>query len=383
MADIINNFYINIGKNVEEKIPKANKTFLHYLSNRNPFNIILNPCTNEEIKKYISDMTASKETGPNSIPTNLLKQFTDELTEPLVTILNKSLKEGIFPDILKLASVCPIYKKSDRTNCANYRPISLLSNLSKIFEKAMYNRMELFLSEFDIIYKLQFGFRKKYSTEHAILSIVEEIRKNLNNGVFSCGVFIDLEKAFDTVNHKILLSKLEHYGIRDTSLTWISSYLSNRKQSVKLNGVNSKYEKVSCGVPQGSILGPLLFIIYVNDMHVAVQSSIMHHFADDTNILFSAKNPNTIAKTLNRDLKLLFEWLCANRLSLNASKTEFIVFRPPKKTLDKRIVLKLNLMKIYESNKIKYVGLIMDSRLNWNYHINELTKKLDRAVGII
>ena len=130
MADIINNFYINIGKNVEEKIPKANKTFFHYLSNRNQFNIILNPCTNEEIKKYISDMTASKATGPNSIPTNLLKQFTDELTEPLVTILNKSLTEGIFPDLLKLSSVCPIYKKNDRTNCANYRPISLLSNLS-------------------------------------------------------------------------------------------------------------------------------------------------------------------------------------------------------------------------------------------------------------
>ena len=174
------------------------------------------------------------------------------------------------------------------------------------------------------------------------MSIVEEIRKNLNNGVFSCGVFIDLEKAFDTVNHKILLSKLEHYGIRDTSLTWIESYLSNRKQSVKLNRVNSKYEQVSCGVPQGSILGPLLFIIYVNDMHVAVQSSIMHHFADDTNIIFSAKNPNKIAKTLNRDL--LFEWLCANRLSLNASKTEFIVFRPPKKTLDKRIVLNRTLL---------------------------------------
>ena len=151
-------------------------------------------------------MAASKATGPNSIPTNLLKQFTDELTEPLVTILNKSLKEGIFPDILKLASVCPIYKKSDRTNCANYWPISLLSNLSKIFEKAMYNRIELFLSDFDLIYKLQFGFRKKYSTEHAILSIVEEIRKNLNNGIFSCGVFIDLEKAFDTVNHKIIVS---------------------------------------------------------------------------------------------------------------------------------------------------------------------------------
>ena len=215
------------------------------------------------------------------------------------------------------------------------------------------------------------------------MSIVEEIRENLNNGKFSCGAFIDLEKAFDTVNHEILLSKLEHYGIRDSSLTWIASYLSDRKQSVKLNGVNSKHERISCGVPQGSILGPLFFIIYVNDMHSAVQSSVMHHFADDTNLLLSSKDPKQISKLLNKDLKLLFEWLCANRLSLNVSKTEFIIFRPPKKTLDKRIVLKLNRSTIYESNKIKYLGLILDSRLSWNHHINELTKKLNRAVGII
>ena len=149
----------------------------------------------------------------------------------------------------------------------------------------MYNRIELFLSEFDLIYKLQFGFRKKHSTEHALLSIVEEIRRNLNNGDFSCGVFIDLEKAFDTVIHKILIYKLDHYEIRDNSLSWIASYLFNRKQSVKLNGVNCKHESVRCGFPQGSILGPLFFIIYVNDMHSAVKSSIMHIFADDK-ILF-------------------------------------------------------------------------------------------------
>ncbi len=243
--------------------------------------------------------------------------------------------------------------------------------------------MNFSLSEFDIIYKLQFGFRKAHSTEHALLSIIEEIRKNLSNGIFSCGVFVDLEKAFDTVNHKILLSKLEHYGIRDNSLTWIRSYLSNRKQSVKLDGVHSKNENISCGVPQGSILGPLLFIIYINDMHCAVKSSKIHHFADDTNLLFSSKNPSEITKTLNTDLQLLFEWLCANRLSLNVSKTEFIIFRPPKKTLNERIVLKLNGTKLYESTKIKYLGLIMDPKLRWNHHINELNKKLNRAVGLI
>ncbi len=189
----------------------------------------------------------------------------------------------------------------------------------------MFNRIELFLSNFDAIYKLQFGFRKKYSTEHALLSIVEEIRRNLDNGVFSCGVFVDLEKAFDTVNHAILLSKLDHYGIRGTALKWVQSYLTNRKQFVNLNGAKSKHMPI-CGVPQGSILGPLLFTIYINDMNAAVQSSIVHHFADDTNLLFSNRNPKMITKMLNKDLELLFEWLCANRLSLNVAKTEFIVF---------------------------------------------------------
>ena len=175
---------------------------------------------------------------------------------------------------------------------SNYRPISLLSNLSKIFERTMYNRIELFLSEFDNIYRLQFGFRKKHSTEHALLSIVEDIRKNLDNGIFTCGVFIDLEKAFETVNHNILLSKLDHYGIR--------------KQFVKLNGSQSKNGNICCGVPQGSILGPLLFTININDMHQEVTSSKMHHFADDTNILFSNKNPKLMEQILNKELKSVF-----------------------------------------------------------------------------
>ncbi len=170
----------------------------------------------------------------------------------------------------------------------------------------MFNRIELFLSEFHTIYKLQFGFRKKYSTEHALLSIIEEVRSNLDKGLFSCGVFVDLEKAFDTVNHEILISKLDHYGIRDNALKWVQSYLTNRKQLVTLNGAKSKQMDISCGVPQGSILGPLLFIIYINDMHQAVKSSKVHHFADDTNLLYSNKSPQVITKMLNKDLKHLY-----------------------------------------------------------------------------
>ena len=183
----------------------------------------------EEIQK----LNVSKAAGPFSIPSKILKTFQVVLIEPLTSIVNKSLFEGTFPTLLKVASVCPIFKKDDNKKCSNYRPISLLSNLSKIFERTMYNRIELFINDLDLIYPKQFGFRKEYSTNHALLSIVEQIRKNLDNKTFSCGVFVDLEKAFDTVNHKILIEKLKHYGIRDVANKWISSYLNNRKQHVK------------------------------------------------------------------------------------------------------------------------------------------------------
>ncbi len=177
MADLMNKFYVNIGKSIDDKIPKGPKLFHYYLENANPFNIVLNPCTPDEVKKYVSNLTPSKASGPYSIPTSILRNHVDQLIEPLTVILNKSLSDGIFPDLLKSASVCPIFKKNERTKCENYRPISLLSNLSKIFERAMYNRIDTFLANFNIIYNRQFGFRKKYSTEHALLCIVEEIRK--------------------------------------------------------------------------------------------------------------------------------------------------------------------------------------------------------------
>ncbi len=197
------------------------------------------------------------------------------------------------------------------------------------------------------------------------------------------GFFIDLEKAFDTVNHKILLRKMEHYGIRGIANQWFTSYLSFRKQHVKLDDVHSVLLDINCGVPQGSILGPLLFLIYINDMRNSVNYSIIHHFADDTNLLCSDKDPAKLRLKMNVDLKLIFEWLCSNRLSLNVSKTEFIIFKPPKKQVPQRITLKLNGTTLYESPKIKYLGIIMDDKLTWKYHITELCKKVSKSIGII
>ena len=247
----------------------------------------------------------------------------------------------------------------------------------------MHTRLYDFVDFSKQFYDKQFGFRKGYSTNHALLKIVEGIRENLDNKTFVCGVFVDLEKAFDTVNHQILITKLNHYGIRGIANQWFSSYLSSRKQNVKLGEAKSKLLEINCGVPQGSILGPLLFLIYINDMYLSVKHSTIHHFADDTNLLCSDKDPMALRSKTNEDLELIFEWLCSNRLSLNISKTEFIIFKPPMKSLQDRITLKLNGTTLYESNKIRYIGIIMDDRLTWKHHITELSKKLSRSIGII
>ena len=167
-------------------------------------------------------------------------------------------------------------------------------------------------------------------------------------------VFIDLEKAFDTVNHQILLTKLYHYGIRGVANKWCYSYLTNRYQKVSLNGESSQRLPITCAVPQGSILGPLLFLLYINDMHLCVKSSTIHHFADDTNLLYSCKSLTVLRKSINKDLELLYDWLCANRLSLDTEFIEFIVFRPQRYKITERVTLKMHHSKLFESPKIKY-----------------------------
>ena len=215
------------------------------------------------------------------------------------------------------------------------------------------------------------------------MAITENIKNKIDNQSLTCGVFIDLEKAFDTVNHEILLKKLEYYGIKGIERCWLADYLTGRKQRVKFDDNYSNYQGITCGVPQGSILGPLLFLIYINDMHRAAKFSTLYHFADDTNLLYSHKNEKQLRKNINCDLKLIFQWLCANRLSINVSKTEFIVFKSPRKSLKDRITLKLNGKNIYETKKLRYLGLIMDERMTWKFHVLELKKKLSQITGII
>ena len=184
----------------------------------------------------------------------------------------------------------------------------------------MFNRVYKFLEKHQCIYNLQFGFRKKHSTNHALIEITESIRKALDNKKYACGIFIDLQKAFDTVNHSILINKLNYYGIRGVGNNWIKSYLTNRSQYVSSQGLDSDIIGIKHGVPHGSVLGPLLFLLYINDLHKAIKNSSVYHFAHDTNLLNINTSPKKIQKQINHDLKCLYKWLLANKISLNSTK---------------------------------------------------------------
>ena len=247
----------------------------------------------------------------------------------------------------------------------------------------MLQRLHAFLLKNKCIYDLQFGFRSGHSTDHALIDITEDIRSALDNNQFAVGAFIDLQKAFDTVDHDILLKKMQHYGIRGVANNWFKSYLSNRKQFVTINQVNSISQHIKHGVPQGSVLGPLLFLIYINDLHSTIKYCSTRHFADDTNLLIKNKSLKQLQKRLNTDLRQLVSWLQSNKISLNTSKSEMLIFRHPNEVINYDLKIKLNGKRLYTSKYVRYLGILIDPYLNWSYHTDLLAPKLSRAIGML
>ena len=280
-----------------------------------------------EFETAFFSLKTNKSAGNDDISFNVVKHVFQNISEPLKHIFQISLSKGIVPNKLKIARVTPIHKAGENTDVSNYRPISVLPCFSKILERIMYNRLFDYLNKHNMLYNKQFGFQKANSTDHAIIQLADQLIESFNNNKFTIGVFIDLSKAFDTVDHQILLKKLKHYGVVGINLKWFQSYLSNRKQFIKFNQTEETNTlNIKCGVPQGSILGPLLFLLYINDL--CQVSNILEPimFADDTNLFYSHENLKTLFHIVNEELNKLNNWFTTNKLSLNTGKTKYTFF---------------------------------------------------------
>ena len=248
---------------------------------------------------------------------------------------------------------------------------------SKVFERLIYDQLNNFLEKHNILYQYQFGFRKGYSTEQAILEITDALKKALDQKMVTCGIFLDFSKAFDTVNHDILLSKLYHYGIRGTPFNWFKNYLHNRTQYVKIGNTQSSYETIVCGIPQGSTLGPLLFLLYINDLPNCSKKLAFRIFADDTNLFYTCDKLQHLETIINEELKLVFKYCNINKLSINFSKTNYMIISSP------RINGSIHIQNIERKKQIKYLGVYIDQNLNWEPEIQHINNKLGKNIGII
>ena len=313
----------------------------------------------------------------------VLKSVMNYISPTLIKLFNKCYSQGYFPYELKTAKVIPLFKnKGDINDITNYRPISLLSVLSKLFEKLVHKKLYAYLDENNIINECQFGFRASHSTSHALINATENLYKSLDNDLHTLGIFIDFSKAFDTVNHAILCSKLEHYGIRGNMLKLISHYLSGRDQFVSYGSKLSSKLSLIHGVPQGSVLGPLLFLIFINDLVNSTKLAKFVLFADDSNLFISHLDRDTAYKLANIAVSEVFLYCSANKIVINYDKCCFIEFKPPADKPHKMIAFPNHEIIICEE-KCKFLGIYINSNLDWSDQITYARKLISQSVGAL
>lgn len=339
--------------------------------------------------KVVSLFANKKSCGEDNVPMIIIKKVIHLIAQPLVHIFNTSFSTNTFPLLFKTSTIVPIHKKGSLTDLNNYRPISLLNNFGKVLEKIVGQRLNHHLESQNLLSEQQFGFRANKSTSDAVSSFLFHLDTMLSSKLHVIGIFCDLKKAFDLVDHSILLSKLSNFSIGDSTQRWFSSYLSMRQQKVKVSDCRggvvfdtfSSLLPVRAGVPQGSVLGPILFLLYINDLDRCDTSAKFVLFADDTSILVGGNNYKNVVEKTQSTLSIVSSWFMNNKLTLNKDKTSFMYFKS--RPIAAQLQISTPLLTIQSVNDLKFLGLYLDAGLHWKAHMTYLKPKLASAIFAI
>ncbi|KAL0860028.1 hypothetical protein ABMA27_010343 [Loxostege sticticalis] len=380
ICEHFNKYFATIGLRLVEAIPRKyhndrTNTAAIVNCNQNSFGLAsLAPVTADEILKIINNLDPNTSSGLDKMNTKSIKCVGEHIARELSNCINLCLEAGEFPTSLKTAKVTPIFKSGSRLDSNNYRPISVLPVLSKIFERVIYNRLVIYLDSINYLYSQQYGFRSKSSTLSATADLVTKIKNSIDEKNICLGIFIDLKKAFDTVSHTILRNKLRDIGIEGNAHKILESYLTARSQVVEIPNFQSSPAAVTFGVPQGSILGPLLFLIYINGISNLELKGDLSLYADDTCLFYFGSEIDSIIQDAQSDLDLLDNWFQYNLLTINVAKTHYVIFSAKNKDIPDFEPLKINDITISKSESEKYLGLVLDNRLTWrklklNYYL--------------